>query len=103
MTDTTTIEITDEQKDELAERKQHERESYKSVIARLLNEESCESGSGDVEPDEVAKQIKAEIDSLAFDGALTDDEAERLINSVGTIEERLGKVEQMVERLGGTQ
>ena len=51
----------------------------------------------------LAAEIKAEIDSLAFDGALTDDEAERLINSVGTIEERLGKVEQMVERLGGTQ
>jgi len=36
MTDTTTISITDEQKDELESLKQHERESFKAVVDRLL-------------------------------------------------------------------
>ena len=36
MTDTTTISITDEQKDELESMKQHERESFKAVVDRLL-------------------------------------------------------------------
>jgi len=34
--DTTTISITDEQKDELESLKQHERESFKAVVDRLL-------------------------------------------------------------------
>ena len=38
--DTTTISITTEQKAQLDEKKQHERESYKSVIGRLLEGES---------------------------------------------------------------
>lgn len=37
MTDTTTIEITTEQKDALDDLKSHKREAYKSVIADLLN------------------------------------------------------------------
>ena len=37
MTDTTTIEITEEQRDELKACKIHDRESYKSVIDRLLS------------------------------------------------------------------
>ena len=36
MSDTTTISITDEQKDELESMKQHERESFKAVVDRLL-------------------------------------------------------------------
>jgi TRAP-type C4-dicarboxylate transport system substrate-binding protein len=38
MTDTTTIEITQAQKEALDELKEHSRESYKSVIAQLLDE-----------------------------------------------------------------
>ena len=38
MTDTTTIEITQAQKAQLDELKEHSRESYKSVIAQLLDE-----------------------------------------------------------------
>ena len=38
MTDTTTIEITHEQKAQLDELKEHNRESYKSVIEQLLDE-----------------------------------------------------------------
>ena len=37
MTDTTTIEITEEQRDELKALKAHDRESYKSVIDRVLS------------------------------------------------------------------
>jgi len=36
MTDTTTISIRDDQKDELEAMKTHERESYKAVLDRLL-------------------------------------------------------------------
>jgi hypothetical protein len=38
MTETTTIEITQAQKEALDELKEHSRESYKSVIAQLLDE-----------------------------------------------------------------
>ena len=38
MSDTTTIEITHEQKAQLDELKEHSRESYKSVIEQLLDE-----------------------------------------------------------------
>ena len=38
MSDTTTIEITHEQKAQLDELKEHSRESYKSVMAQLLDE-----------------------------------------------------------------
>ncbi|UXF50859.1 MAG: hypothetical protein HQRvContig01_13 [Haloquadratum phage sp.] len=39
MTDTTTIEITDEQKDQLDGLKLYDGESYKSVLARLINDD----------------------------------------------------------------
>jgi hypothetical protein len=45
MADTTTIEITEEQRDRLSERKQHDRESYKAVIARLLDDTNVVSVS----------------------------------------------------------
>lgn len=38
MTDTTTIEITQAQKAQLDELKEHSRESYKSVVEQLLDE-----------------------------------------------------------------
>lgn len=44
--DTTTISITTEQKAQLDDRKQHERESYKSVIGRMLEGESSEMPPG---------------------------------------------------------
>lgn len=37
MTDTTTIEITEAQRDALKARKEHDRESYKAVVGRLLS------------------------------------------------------------------
>ena len=47
MTDTTTIEIRNDQQEELRDMKQHDRESYKAVIDRLLE------GDTDTEPMEV--------------------------------------------------
>ena len=44
--DTTTIEITEDQRDELKALKAHDRESYKAVIGRLL-----EGNGGDVSGD----------------------------------------------------
>ena len=62
MKDTTTISITTEQKAQLDDRKQHERESYKSVISRLLDG-NVERESGDIE------DVLAE-----FNGTLTYDD-----------------------------
>ena len=58
MTDTTTIEITDEQKAQLQELKQHDRESYKAVIGRLL--EGVDPTEG-VDPEAIAEAIKNEL------------------------------------------
>jgi len=48
MTDTTTISIRDDQKDELEAMKTHERESYKAVLDRLLDADA--QGNTDTEP-----------------------------------------------------
>jgi len=39
MSDTTTIQVTEEQRDELKDRKNYDAEPYKSVLARLLAED----------------------------------------------------------------
>lgn len=62
MAETSTIEITDEQKAQLDDRKQHERESYKSVIGRLLSDTP-----DDTNTDRVADEIqllREEIDMM---------------------------------------
>lgn len=57
MTDHTTIQITKEQAQELQERKQYDDESYKSVIARLL-----EGNNSAIDTDEVAREVAKQLD-----------------------------------------
>ena len=76
--DTTTIEITEEQRDELRERKRHQREGYKDVIARLLN--------GNV--DDTTDRITDLADQL-----------DRIESAASTAEERTGSIENTLEGL----
>lgn len=57
MTEHTTIQITREQADELEAHKTHENESYKSVIARLLNGDNSATTDAQAIADAVAEQI----------------------------------------------
>ena len=69
--DTTTIEITEDQRDELKALKRHDRESYKSVIDRLLD--------GDVSgASEAEKQLAEAWDTAARGGIPDDDLREQL-------------------------
>ena len=62
MTDTTTIEIRDDQQEALRDLKQHDRESYKSVLDRLLDGDTVETDNG--RKRELLKEIHAELDRL---------------------------------------
>jgi len=52
------------------------------------------------EVDEIAEQLATELETLAFMGAISEQEAERLISSVGTIEERVNRIENTLENMG---
>ena len=78
MTDTTTIEITEEQRDELKALKQHDRESYKSVIDRLLDGDTSDEPGG--------------LDDLR-------ERLDRIESAAATAEERTGSIENTLEGL----
>ena len=80
--DTTTIEITEGQRDELKALKAHDRESYKAVIGRLL------------------EGTDAEIQTTA-DAGLDDlrDQLDRIESAASTAEERTGSIENTLEGL----
>jgi len=52
-----------------------------------------------VDVDNIVAQLEQQIDSLAFDGALDDETAERMISSLNVLEERTGKIERQLEEL----
>ena len=79
MSDTTTIEIRDEQRDELKALKQHDRESYKSVIDRLLDGDTPDEPSG---LDELRERL------------------DRIESAAATAEERTGSIEKTLESAG---
>jgi len=54
-----------------------------------------------VESDAVVESLMQEIDALAFDGAISDQEAERIISSLNAIEERTNSIEGTLEDMGG--
>ena len=66
MTDTTTIEITDDQKDELADRREYPKEPYKSVLRRLLSADDSgidERADGtDVDDSRIAADVVRQFD-----------------------------------------
>ena len=66
--DTTTISITTEQKAQLDEKKQHERESYKSVISRLLGTDPKGSPENPWNAEDDIADVLAELDgTLTYD------------------------------------
>lgn len=72
MTEHTTIQITKAQADELQARRTHDDESYKSVIARLL-----EGDSSAIDADELAGRIVDQIGATAGGPQVDDSEIAR--------------------------
>jgi len=60
MTETTTIQITTEQADQLRELRQYDDEPYKSIIARLLEQET----DANVDYAEVERRCARAVESL---------------------------------------
>jgi flagellar capping protein FliD len=93
MTEHTTIQITKAQADELQERKTHDDESYKSVIARLLDGNSSVIDTGDV-----TDELMQEIDSMAFNGQMSDEKADRIMNRIDDLETEFKTLRERLER-----
>lgn len=51
------------------------------------------------ETEALARDVQNQLDALTFQGALTEAEAERLMSSLKTIEERTGKLERQLEQM----
>ena len=78
MTDTTTIEITKDQKAELAALKQHARESYKTVIQRLLDGSDADDVTTKVVPlEQIQEQRVVELEATTI-RSIGDEIEERL-------------------------
>lgn len=61
------------------------------------------SDGGDMDVDALRDAIRKEIDAidtLAFRGALSDEEAEQIISTLRAVEERTDRLEQMLEEMG---
>lgn len=65
--DTTTIEITTEQRDALVARKQHDREPYHEVVARLLDGSDGTPPADHIDIDELIDAIGAEVGGPTVD------------------------------------
>ena len=121
--DTTTIEITEDQRDELKALKAHERESYKSVIGRLLEGDDAD-GTPDLEAaglvaledrlNEVAEMLESVQDNWEClngeeihggvhesEHQLRDvlDRLDRIESAASTAEKRTGSIENTLEGL----
>jgi hypothetical protein len=113
MTDTTTIEITVEQRDALKARKKVPRESYQSVMDRLLADDDPADETDADDADEIGERGQEQIESIQqardeilFAITTHDDYANEehvgeladLIRSIDT-SDRLDKIEQTLEEL----
>jgi len=49
----------------------------------------------------IAEELAAKIDTLAFDGAISEQEAERIISSLNAIEARTNSIEGTLEDMSG--
>ena len=77
MSDTTTIEIRDEQRDELKALKQHDRESYKSVIDRLLDGDTSDEPEG-VDTEALGREVARQIDYAHLSDRVSEQVAKQL-------------------------
>ena len=76
--DTTTIEITEDQRDQLKQLKQHDREGYKDVIARLLGGDQTTGRDG-------YSKLQEQLD--------------RIESAATTAEDRTGNIQRTLEGL----
>ena len=96
--DTTTIEITEDQRDELKALKAHDRESYKSVIGRLLEDDGNEEDVGGGMPN-----LSELADAAGSCNDIPDDLNERISrieSAASTAEERTGSIQNTLESAG---
>jgi hypothetical protein len=108
MTVDTTIGVSKEAKKQAKDAK-HDNETWDEFIQRCTDEPPeiveftpAEDGA-DIDVDALRDTIREEIDTidtLAYQGALTDAEADRIISTLRTVEERTGRLEQMLEEMG---
>ena len=66
--DTTTIQITKDQAQELQDMKTHDDESYKSVIARFL-----EGDNSAIDAEEIGRQVSKQLDYSQLSGQIADE------------------------------
>jgi len=90
-------------KGELDDKQNAPNHTNESFLQSLMDTwEAADDGYySDPSADNIVAEIKDQLDTLAFQGALTEAEAERLMNSLKTIEERTGRLEQQFEALEG--
>jgi len=130
MTDTTTISITTDQRDELKASKTHDRESYKSVIDRMLstsdmgrvyeptlerfNEHKADARADDMPELSADSFLNTLLDTYeqvqeqgsyggAGSGEFPDglrDQLDRIESAASTAEERTGSIENTLEHAG---
>lgn len=61
--------------------------------------DAVDDGHYNSDTEELVEQLKAEIDSLAYDGAVFDDEAQRIMNRIDDLESQLpAKVAEEMQR-----
>lgn len=111
---TTTIEVTDEQKERLEALKRADREAMKTVVGRVLDAYEGDDSGADIEPTirptvdgealaDLREQIQGELSDIP-DGLLLVEDAdaadlEDLRQSLATVEERTGRIERTLEDL----
>jgi hypothetical protein len=83
---TTTIEVTDDQKERLEAHKRADREAMKTVVGRVLDAYEGEDG------DEIPEGLRVLAD--ADDETLAD-----IRDQLATVEERTGRLERLLEDL----
>jgi len=107
MTVDTTIGVSKEAKKAANEAK-HDNETWNEYLQRCTDEPPeiveftpAEDGA-DMDVDALRDTIREEIDTidtLAYQGALTDEEADRIISTLRTLEKRTGRLEKMLEEM----
>jgi len=82
--------------EETRDKAQNDPRTYGEVMEVGL-QVSLSADSEDAES--VVQELEARIDSLAFDGAISEDEAQQMMSSLQTLEKRTGRIERQLEEL----
>jgi len=96
MADRTTLNVAQDEHKATREVKDEYDESWTDVLQ--FYREHRPTVSVDASSDTV-QELASEIDAMAFNGALTEDEVDSIMSSLETVEERLNSLERQVEEL----